>query len=286
MLIDAHTHAFLPEDLAVLGERLALLDDDLERSDPHKWQVHGGGTVESLVASMERSGAERCVLLPVTGSRGRIGELNRWAAQVAAQHPQVISFGTLHPQAEPERNLSELLELGLKGVKLHPFIQRISLEDPATVQLFRLLAAQRLPVLVDTIHPQGLIQAKPHLEGVLSFFGFVGCQPHQIAALARANPELTIIAAHGGSLYGWRHLGELLDMDNVYFDIAYVNGLLEPGELVEIIRRKGPERVIYGSDAPWREPAAFRQWFEDLPLSSGEREMIAAGTLLDLLGQA
>jgi predicted TIM-barrel fold metal-dependent hydrolase len=104
--------------------------------------------------------------------------------------------------------------------------------------------------------------------------------------LARANPELPIIAAHAGSLYGWQHLDELLELDNVYFDIAYVNGLLEPGELVEIIRRKGPERVIYGSDAPWREPAAFRQWFEELPLSSGEREMIAAGTLLELLGQA
>jgi len=286
MLIDAHTHAFLPEDLEVLGERLAMLDEDLSGADPNKWQIHRGGTEDALIASMERCGAERCVLLPVTGSRGRIGELNRWSAQVAARHAQVIPFGTLHPTAEPQRQLAQLLDLGLKGVKLHPFLQRIDLDRPEVAALFGLLAGERLPVLLDTIHLQGLFQAKPHLKGVLSFFGFMGCQPQQIAALAHANPDLPIIAAHMGSLYGWPHLGELLELDNVYFDLAYVNGLLEPGQVVRLIRQKGPERVIYGSDAPWRDTVAFREWFEDLALSSGEREMIAAGTLLELLGQS
>ncbi|MCF8034489.1 MAG: amidohydrolase family protein [Desulfarculaceae bacterium] len=286
MLVDAHTHAFLAEDLAVLGERLAMLDEELGSSDPNKWQIHRGGTVDALVSSMERSGTDRCVLLPVTGSKGRIGELNRWAAATAAEHPQVIPFGTLHPSAEPRRQMAQLLELGLKGVKLHPFIQRIDLDQPEVAAMFRLLAGERLPVLLDTIHLEGLFEAKPHLRDVLKFFGFMGCQPHQIAALARANPDLPIIAAHMGSLYGWPHLGELLALDNVYFDLAYVNGLLEPDAVMEIIRQKGPERVIYGTDAPWREPAAFREWFEDLPLSSGEREMIAAGTLLEMLGQA
>ncbi|MCB2227521.1 MAG: amidohydrolase family protein [Desulfarculaceae bacterium] len=283
MLVDAHTHAFLPEDLEVLGERLEMLDSDLGAKDPNKWQIHAGGTAEALAASMERCGADRYVLLPVTGSKGRIGELNRWAAATAAAHPGIIPFGTLHPTAEPERQLAQLLELGLKGVKLHPFIQRIDLDRPEAAALFRRLAGERLPVLLDTIHMEGLFAAKPHLRDVLKFFGFMGCQPHQIAALAKANPELPIIAAHMGSLYGWPHLGELLALDNVYFDLAYVNGLLEPHAVMEIIRSKGPERVIYGTDAPWREPVAFREWFEDLPLTSGEREMVAAGTLLELL---
>jgi predicted TIM-barrel fold metal-dependent hydrolase len=283
MLIDAHTHAFLPQDLEVLGERLAFLDEDLPAASPHKWQVHAGGSVEDLLAAMERAGADRCVLLPVTGSRSRVGELNRWAAKVAQAHPQVIPFGTLHPQAEPKRQMADLLDLGLKGVKLHPFIQRFSLEQPAAVRLFAMLAGESVPVLLDTIHTQGLVRAKPHLEQVLSFFGFAGCEPRQIAALAHAHPGLRIIAAHGGSLYGWDELGELLELDNVYFDISYLSGLVEPGRLVEIIRRKGPERVLYGTDCPWRDAVAFREWFEDLPLTTGEREQVAAGTALELL---
>ena len=286
MLIDAHTHAFLPEDLVVLAERLALLDEDLDREDPNKWQVHQGGTVETLVDSMARAGADRWVLLPVTASKGRVGEINRWAAQVEADNPEGICFGTLHPAGDAAKDLAELLELGLKGVKLHPFVQRINLETPEAAEVFRLLAGERLPVVLDTIHTHGLYQAKPHMEQVTKFFGYAGCQPHEIAALARAHPELPVIAAHMGSLYGWQYLDELIALDNVFFDMSYVNGLLTPEQVVELIRKKGPERILYGTDAPWREPTAFRQWFEELELTSGEREMIAAGNLLELLGLA
>ncbi|MBU1451057.1 MAG: amidohydrolase family protein [Proteobacteria bacterium] len=284
MLIDFHTHAFLPQDLNILGERLAFVDKDLADADPHKWQVHGGGSLESLLAAMERSGTDRFVLLPVTGSKGRVGELNRWVSQVALAHPQVIPFGTLHPQAEPRKHLDELLELGLRGVKLHPFIQRFSLDLPEVGQVCAMLAGERLPVLLDTMHSQGLARAKPHVGQMMSFFGFSGCEPSQIAALAHAYPDLRIIAAHGGSLYGWDVLGELLELPSVYFDIAYLAGLLEPRRMVEIIRKKGPERVLYGTDCPWREAVAFREWFEDLPLTTGEREQVAAGTALELLG--
>ena len=81
-------------------------------------------------------------------------------------------------------------------------------------------------------------------------------------------------------------MGELLTLDNVYFDISYLSGLVEPRRVVEIIRQKSPERVLYGTDCPWRDAVAFREWFEDLPLTSGEREQVAAGTALELLSLA
>lgn len=285
-LIDAHTHAFLPEDLEVLAQRMALMDVHLSDDDPHKWRLHGQGSLEDVSGSLARAGAERFVLLPVSGRRERVAELNRWAARAAAAQAQIIPFGTLHPKGAVAADLGLLLELGLKGVKLHPFIQRFSLEDPEAEALLALVEGSGLPVLMDTIHPQGLARAKPHMAQVLEFLGFSGTLPHQLAALARTHPDLKFIAAHGGSLYGWEELDELIARDNVYFDLAYLNGLIAPERLMEIIRRKGPERVIYGSDAPWREPTAFREWFEELPLSKWEREMIAAGTLLELLGEA
>ncbi|MEW5911708.1 MAG: amidohydrolase family protein [Thermodesulfobacteriota bacterium] len=286
MLIDAHTHAFLPEDLEVLAQRMALLDAHLPDDDPHKWRLFGEGSLGAVAQSMARAGAQRFVLLPVAGSRERVGQLNRWAAQAAAQHAGLIPFGTLHPKGRVAADLALLLELGLKGVKLHPFIQRFSLDHPEAEALLALVEEAGLPVLVDTIHPRGLARAKPHMAQVLEFLGFSGTLPEQIAGLARTHPGLKIIAAHGGSLYGWQELEPLLDLDNVYFDLAYLNGLIETQDLMRIIRRKGPQRIIYGSDAPWREPTAFRQWFEDLPLTSGEREMISAGTVLELLGEA
>ncbi|CAO0820597.1 hypothetical protein DFAR_1730004 [Desulfarculales bacterium] len=78
---------------------------------------------------------------------------------------------------------------------------------------------------------------------------------------------MNFIAAHNGSLYGWETLESLMGLDNVYFDISYLIGLWAPETLAGIIRQKGPERVIYGSDALGRDATAFRQWFEDLPLT-------------------
>jgi len=286
MLVDAHTHAFLPEDLEVLSQRLTLLDDHLDADNPHKWQIIGGGTLESLSAIMRQAGVDRYVLLPVSGKKDRVADLNRWAAGAALADPRLIPFGLLHPQGQAAQDLRLLQELGLKGVKLHPFIQRFSLDEPQSDQLFTLLEGSGLPVLLDTLFIKGLVKAKPHLDWVVKMFNFGGCEPQQIARAASAHPGVNFIAAHGGSLYGWDALGPLMDLDNVYFDISYLMGLMEPARLLKIIHRKGPERVIYGSDAPWREAKAFRQWFEDLPLTAGERQQIAAGTLLGLLGEA
>lgn len=283
MLIDNHTHAFLPDDLMVLKERLTMLDSWLDDDSPHKWQFFGNGQVDGLLKLQDEAGVERMVLLPVTGRRDRCAELNRWAADQAAAQPRLIPFGVLHPLGPVEEDLGLLLDLGLKGVKLHPFIQRFSLDDEAVDGFCGLLERAGLPMLIDTINMTGLIKAKPHLDGLLQLLGFVGVEPEQIARLAAAHPGLAIIAAHGGSLYGWDRLGPLMELPNVYFDISYLNGLLEPARVVEIVRAKGPERVLYGTDAPWRHPASFRAWFEDLPLTEDERQQVGAGTISALL---
>lgn len=285
MIIDAHTHAFEPEDLKVIGERMGLLDSQLADDDPNKWFVRGVGDLAGLVTGQAEAGVDRMVLLPVSGKKERCADLIRWSAAAAAKHPQIIPFGLLHPKGHPREDLDLLLSLGLRGVKLHPFIQRFSLDDADTQAMLGLIEEAGLPVLLDTLHAQGMIKAKPHLEWIMQTFGFKGCEPEQIARAAQAHPRLKIIAAHGGSLYGWERLDPLYGQDNVYFDISYLKGLLEPRQVVELIRRKGPERMIYGSDCPYRHPGRYRVWFEELPLTPAERDQVASATILELLGE-
>lgn len=284
MLIDCHTHAFLDEDLEVLRDRLTMLDQHLPDLSPHKWQIHGPGTIAGLTQAMEAAGADRWVLLPVASKKDRAADLNRWAAAAAAAEPRLIPFAMLHPLGPAAADVRLIQELGLKGVKLHPFLQRFSMNHPLTHDLLALLEGGGLPVLIDTLYVEGLVKAKPHMQWVVQMFKFKGCEPLEIARAATAHPTINFIAAHGGSLYGWEHLEPLYELDNVYFDLAYLRGLIAADPLMAIIRRKGPERVLYGTDAPWRDARACREWFEDLPLSTWEREQIAAGTLLGLLG--
>jgi hypothetical protein len=285
MLIDAHSHAFQPEEVEVIAQRMELLDASLPPEDPNKWYLRTGADLAGLVAAMAEAGVDRMVLLPVTGKAERTADLIRWSAEAARRHPQIIPFGTLHPGGRVAEDLALMTGLGLKGVKLHPFIQRFALDAPQTLKMLRLIAEAGLPVTMDTLFNQGLVAAKPHLAWLRQVFGFAGAAPEQVAAAARAVPGLRLIAAHGGCLYGWDRLEPLMGLDNVYFDLSYLKGLLPPERVVELVRAKGPERVLYGSDAPYRHPARHRQWFEELPLTPAEREMVAAGTarrLLDL----
>ena len=283
MLIDAHTHAFLPEDLNLLGERLSLLDSELDPGDPNKWQVFLPGDVDSLLAAEKACGVERMVLLPVSGRPERCRELNRWAAAAAQKHPEVIPFGMLHPGGPLEKDLASLLDLGLKGVKLHPMIQRFSLADRASFLMLGLIAEAGLPVLLDTMYLPGMYRAKPHVRPIFQTLGYDSCTPEQVARAARAHPGLKIIAAHAGALYGWDLIEPLYGLGNVYLDISCVNGLLPERGLLEIIRKKGAERVLYGSDAPWRRPAEFKLWYEALELTPEERRLISSENLLELL---
>lgn len=286
MLIDAHTHAFLEQDLPVMTERLTLLDSSLPDGDPNKWLLRAEATLEGLVAAMERAGVARYVLLALTANPRRVGDMNRWAALAAAQYPAIVPFGTLHPAGDVAGDLAELLELGLAGVKLHPFVQRFNLDDPVVHDLLGRVEAAGLPVLLDTVGLKALARHKPHLGWLGEQLGIEGCTPDQVARAAKAHPGLRIIAAHLGGLYDWDGLAGLMELDNIYLDIAYVNGLVDDAKVVEIIRAKGPERVLYGTDCPWREPVAFRRWFEALPLTEAERAQVAAGTASQLLGLA
>ncbi len=283
MLLDCHTHAYLPEDLAVLGERLTMLDAPLDDADPHKWRIFGSGELDDLLCREAAAGADGLVLLPVSGKPARAAELNRWAADCALRHPQIIPFGMLHPAGPLETDLQLLLDLGIKGVKLHPFVQGYDIGSAEARAMLGLIAEAGLPVMLDTVHWQGLLEAKPHMAWVRQMLPGEGCPPPVVAATAKAFPHLRIIAAHGGGLYGWHRVEPLLDLDNVYFDLAYLAGLVSPPQAVELVRAKGPEKVMYGSDAPWRDPVTHVAWFEELDLGPAEREMVAAGNLMALL---
>ena len=54
----------------------------------------------------------------------------------------------MHQDSEhPEEDVQEILELGLKGVKLHPDFQRFNIDDPKALPMYDCIAG-RLPLLI------------------------------------------------------------------------------------------------------------------------------------------
>ena len=74
-----------------------------------------------------------------------------------------------------------------------------------------------------------------------------------------------------------------MDLDNVYFDLAVVHRLISPRDAERIIKRKGVDRIIFGTDAPYRRPVNALKWTLSLELSEPELRLILGDNLRRLL---
>lgn len=107
---------------------------------------------------------------------------------------------------------------------------------------------------------------------------------HNTLELAnRINGRTVIIIPHFGGLNGGyeqlKHAG-LFENPNVYVDTA----LAARYEIEDFAADYGVERILFGSDYPFGDPAYERHKVEKI-FTGGAREKVLAGNLLELLGQ-
>ena len=152
------------------------------------------------------------------------------AEAVAGDRDFFIPFCTVDPHAGREAALHELerakSQLGMKGVKLHPWLQAFSMTHPAVAAIFIRAGELGMPVILHDGTP-------PY------------CDPLQIAAAAERAPRTTVILGHAG-------------LDDLYDDA--ISACRRPpnihlclcgpstGPLAEIVRRCPTERLLFGSD--------------------------------------
>lgn len=233
MRIDIHTHAFHPK---IAAKAVAHLN---EAYDLH---CEGDGTVEHLLACERAAGVDRCVVLCAATTPAQVIPANNYARELQRAHPEIIGFGTLHPAyARWEEELHNMERDGLRGIKLHPDFQGFRLDDPRLLPMFE--AAQGRFIL--EIH---IGSAQPAAQAP-------SC-PHKLAAIARAFPGLTLIAAHFGGYLMWdMAIDALAGFDNVWFDTSSTSPFVTPHLLRRLLDAHPLERFLFGSDWPLYDPA-------------------------------
>ena len=112
--------------------------------------------------------------------------------------------------------------------------------------------------------------------------------PQRFAHLAQLFPKLKISAAHLGGLTLWDDVEKYLAgrFDNVRLDVGVISRYIKPEQLLRIIRKQGADKVLFGSDCPWDEPANEIALINGLPLTDEEKEMIFFRNAEKLLGLA
>ena len=234
------------------------------------------GTRSGLEKSMRANGIDYSLGLALSnrpdGSRG----INRWAE--INNRPPVLLTGTVHPR-EPGAadEVGRIAASGLKGVKVHPEFQEFRFSETVLDPVWRACAANGLFLIT---HAGGDVGFPPPWHSC----------PRELLALHRRIPELKLVLAHFGSWNMYDEVEKLLIGEDIYLDTSFIAasekgdpGWLDPARALRMIRRHGPERVLFGSDSPWCDQGRALRWLEGLGLSKYELEMISGGNAAKLL---
>ena len=229
--------------ISVYDEELRrLLPDDAELFDAH---VHVGSDIDGFVAprdelleALARYGVSHafafCMDEPDRHPAFRAAN-DRTLAAAEASGGVLVPFVRLDLGVEPLEEARRCLDLGARGIKLHPRAQRFLLDDERLAPIFALAAERRVPILIH---------------------GGRGLPPiaDELGRMVDANPEAQLIIAHGG-IADLAALSErFAERPNVFFDTS----VWSPVDLLDVFNRFSPEQALYASDYPYgQQPGSF-----------------------------
>lgn len=250
-IIDAHCHIY-PEKIA----QRAVAGTDAFYAMHSKYS----GTAAGLIALGDQVGVDRFVVQSVATTPAQVASINRFIAREVEAYPdRFTGLGTLHPESmDLKGDVEHLLELGLKGVKLHPDIQQFKLDDYRCLKIYEICEQKKLPILTHT-----------------GDYRFDYSNPNRMLPILKIYSGLTFVGAHFGGWSVWDEAAEKLsDYPNFYVDCSSTFYEKNDEEIMKLIRLYGADHVLFGTDHPmWDMEEEIRR-VKNLPLSEEEREWI------------
>ncbi len=297
LIIDSHVHTYQTREIGLQAKQGGGRTDY-------------GGTVEELLSALQRAGVSQAVMvnmLPLAEMKaaaiaklpaelsdndrerahaevdarmlGRLERRNAWTCAVAAEHPNLIAFINLDPLQDEATMTAELTDKvenhGARGVKLHPSSQQFYPGDRRLWPCYGLAQEMGLPVI---FHSGTFASAEEY------------ARPKHFVDVLSSFPDLTVVMAHIGQGFLDEARSLAADYPTLQFDCSAIissttaDGAFTDSDLAALIRDIGVERIMFGSDFPWYDPADSAERLLRLDFSDEEKRLLLAQNAIRIYG--
>ena len=246
-VIDAHCHIY-PEK--IVDKAVGGTDNFYGVKSARR------GTTADLIEQGKSVGIDHFIVQSVATTPKQVNSINEFiATEVANSNGLMTGLGTLHPDSsDMKADVRHLLELGLRGVKLHPDIQAFKIDDYRCLKIYELCEENGLPVLMHTGDNR-----------------YDYSNPNRLLPILEIYTNLKVIGAHLGGWSIWEDAVKVYkDMPNFYVDCSSSFPYLKPEIALSVIREYGADRVLFGTDYPMWDAKAELDYFFNLPLEKNE----------------
>ena len=189
------------------------------------------GRPEELTAIFDHHGISRCFMFcldePDRHPGFRAGN-DRTLAFGAESAGRFIPFVRLDLSESPIEEAERCLDLGARGIKLHPRAQKFVLNDERLAPVFAIASERRVPILIHG--GRGLPPIADHLHSLVETY-----------------PEVQLIIAHAGIADLCGLAGHFAGTPGVFFDTSVWSAV----DLLSFFRLVPPEQILYASDYPY-----------------------------------
>ncbi len=264
MIIDFHTHCF-PDALAPKAlEKLSEAAGITPCSE---------ATVAANIKKMDECGIGLSVVCSIATNERQLVKVNSFAIDINDFSTRLTALGSAHPDIPVlEKELERLVDHDIHGIKIHPEYAPYYIDSPQWRKVFALCQEMGIFIVThagfDFISPDRIAVTPERLGRMLDEF-----------------PNLTVVAAHLGGNRMWDQVERhLCGRKNLYFDTALLaTEGLDSTLARSVIRKHGTDRILFGSDLPWSDPARELAFVRSIGLAAQELTAILEENALTLL---
>lgn len=236
-----------------------------------------GQTVDELLQRMDAGGLTQALPSPAAADRQVEGlrdtqRMNDVVATAVRDHPDRFpgGFGLVEPRHE-EHAIAETMrvvdELGLLGIAVHPTLEGYYLDTPLRVEpIFEVL---------DDRHAFCLMHSSPDPGS--------GESPTAVRAVVSRFTNVTTFLGHAflSEQQTVESVALVKEFPHVYFDVAYQS---DPQLTERLVAEVGSERVVFGTDQPFYDPARVHDSVVQARISDDDKRNILHDNVRRLLG--